>query len=54
MKSAVAKAKISMVVALSENDAIGRDDGLPWRMRSDLKHFKALSAQKVCVFSQLS
>lgn len=29
-----------MVVAVSENGVIGKDNGLPWRLPKDLKHFK--------------
>jgi dihydrofolate reductase len=32
---------ITLVVAVSENGVIGRDGGLPWRLSSDLKRFKA-------------
>ena len=30
----------SLIVAMSENRVIGRDDTLPWRLPADLKHFK--------------
>lgn len=33
--------RINIVVAKSENDVIGRDGDLPWRLRADLRHFKA-------------
>jgi dihydrofolate reductase len=32
---------ISLVVAMAENRVIGRDNGLVWRIKSDLKYFKA-------------
>lgn len=32
---------IVLVAALGRNRVIGRAGGLPWRMRSDLRHFKA-------------
>jgi dihydrofolate reductase len=32
---------VSLVVALARNGVIGRDGGLPWRLSSDLKRFKA-------------
>lgn len=32
--------KISIVVAVAENRAIGLNNGLPWRLSSDLKYFK--------------
>ena len=34
---------LSIIVAAAENRVIGRDNGLVWRMSSDLKHFKALT-----------
>jgi dihydrofolate reductase len=33
--------KVSLVVAVARNGVIGRDGGLPWRLSSDLKRFKA-------------
>lgn len=33
--------KIQIVVARAENGVIGRDGDMPWRLPSDLKHFKA-------------
>ena len=32
---------LSLVVAMAENRVIGRDNGLIWRIKSDLKYFKA-------------
>lgn len=32
---------VTLVVAIAENSVIGRDGGLPWRLSSDLKRFKA-------------
>nr|WP_274630612.1 dihydrofolate reductase [Mesorhizobium shangrilense] len=32
---------ISIHVAIAENGVIGRDNGLPWRLSSDMKRFKA-------------
>lgn len=36
-------AAVELVVAVSENDVIGRANQLPWRLPSDLRHFKALT-----------
>jgi dihydrofolate reductase len=36
-------ADMELVVAVSENDVIGRANQLPWRLPSDLRHFKALT-----------
>lgn len=35
--------EIVAIVAAGENGVIGRDGDLPWRIPSDLKHFKALT-----------
>jgi Dihydrofolate reductase len=32
---------LSLVVAMAENRVIGRDNGLVWRIKSDLQYFKA-------------
>jgi dihydrofolate reductase len=37
---------ISLVVAMARNNVIGRDNGLPWRLPEDLKHFKAVTMGK--------
>lgn len=36
--------KISIVVAIAQNGAIGIENKLPWRLSSDLKHFKRLTS----------
>ena len=36
-------AAVELVVAVSENNVIGRANALPWRMPADLKHFKQLT-----------
>ena len=35
--------KLSLIAALSTNNVIGRANGLPWHLPTDLKHFKALT-----------
>ena len=37
---------ISMIVAVSDNQVIGRDNALPWHLPADLKRFKALTMGK--------
>ncbi len=32
---------VSLIVAIAENGVIGHDGGLPWRLSTDLKRFKA-------------
>lgn len=34
---------IALVVAAAENGVIGADGAIPWRLSSDLRHFKALT-----------
>lgn len=42
----VQKPLVSMVVAATENDVIGRDNGMPWHLPDDLKYFKARTMGK--------
>jgi len=42
----------SIVVAMAENRVIGRNNGLPWKMASDLKRFKALTIGKPIVMGR--
>lgn len=37
---------LSLIVARAQNRVIGRDGGLPWRLSSDLKRFKAITMGK--------
>jgi dihydrofolate reductase len=37
---------VSMVVAATENDVIGRANGMPWHLPDDLKYFKARTMGK--------
>jgi dihydrofolate reductase len=39
----MAYAPMELVVAVSENDVIGRGNHLPWRLPADLRHFKLLT-----------
>lgn len=43
---------IAIVAALAENGVIGSDGGLPWRLSSDLKRFKALTIGKPVVMGR--
>jgi dihydrofolate reductase len=38
-----ARLRLVLVAAVAENGVIGRAGGLPWRLRSDLKRFRALT-----------
>jgi dihydrofolate reductase len=37
------RARVSIVAALARNRAIGRNNGMPWRLPEDLKRFKRLT-----------
>jgi dihydrofolate reductase len=39
----MANAAVELVVAVSENDVIGRAGQLPWRLSADLRHFRSLT-----------
>jgi dihydrofolate reductase len=39
-------AVLELVVAVAENDVIGRGNGLPWHLPADLRHFKSLTLGK--------
>ena len=43
---------ISLVVAASINNVIGRDGGLPWHLPDDLRHFKRLTTGKPIVMGR--
>lgn len=38
--------RLVIVVAMAENRVIGREGGLPWRLPSDLRHFRAVTMGK--------
>jgi dihydrofolate reductase len=42
----MAKAPLSIVVAVSRNGVIGRDGDMPWKLSTDLKRFKAMTLGK--------
>lgn len=39
----MSKAEIVIIAALARNGTIGRDNGLPWRLKADLQHFRSLT-----------
>ncbi|MBG1231184.1 dihydrofolate reductase [Aestuariivirga litoralis] len=43
---------IALVYAVSRNGVIGLDGGLPWRLPSDLKHFKAVTLGKPVIMGR--
>lgn len=44
--------KIALVVARARNGVIGNKGDLPWRLRSDLQRFKAITVGKPCLMGR--
>lgn len=44
--------RIALVVAVADNGVIGQEGGLPWRLSSELKHFKGLTMGKSMVMGR--
>lgn len=44
--------KLCAVVAMDRNRVIGQDGDLPWRLPSDLKHFKRVTLGKPCLMGR--
>jgi len=43
---------ISHVVALSNNNVIGKDNDLPWNLKTDLKHFREYTTNKLLIMGR--
>jgi dihydrofolate reductase len=43
---------VVLVAAVAENGVIGRSNGLPWRLKSDMAHFRALTMGKPVVMGR--
>jgi dihydrofolate reductase len=43
---------IVLLAAVAENGVIGRDNGLPWRLKSDMQHFRALTMGKPVIMGR--
>lgn len=43
---------VAFVVAIAENGVIGRDGGLPWRIPSEMKHFRKLTLNKPVIMGR--
>ena len=43
---------IVLIAAVAENGVIGRGNGLPWRLKSDLQHFRALTMSKPVIMGR--
>jgi dihydrofolate reductase len=44
--------KIVLVAAIGENGVIGREGALPWRLKSDMQHFKKLTIGKPVIMGR--
>lgn len=44
--------RIAIIVAAAENGVIGRNGDLPWRLPSDLRHFRALTMGKPVIMGR--
>jgi dihydrofolate reductase len=43
---------ISLIVAMAHNRVIGKDNGMPWHLPADLKHFKAVTLGKPVIMGR--
>jgi dihydrofolate reductase len=44
--------KIVLVAAVAENDVIGNQGALPWRLKSDLRHFRKLTLNRPVIMGR--
>ena len=52
MQSGTIKLDIIIVAAVAENGVIGRGNALPWRLKSDMAHFRNLTMSKPVVLGR--
>ena len=43
---------VAIIVAIAENGVIGRDNGMPWRLSTDMRRFKALTMGKPIIMGR--
>jgi dihydrofolate reductase len=48
----VTRPLITFVVAMADNGVIGRDGRLPWRLRSDMHHFRSVTMGKPMIMGR--
>src|ERR1700723_2052378 len=51
-EAAAGAAALELVVAVAENDVIGRGNQLPWHLPADLRHFKSLTLGKAVLMGR--
>lgn len=44
--------KISLIVAVADNNVIGKDNKMPWHIPEDFKHFKEITMGKPCIMGR--
>jgi dihydrofolate reductase len=44
--------KLVLIAAVGENNVIGKDGQLPWKIRSDLRHFRALTLDRPVIMGR--
>lgn len=44
--------KIVLVAAIGDNNVIGRQGGLPWRLKSDLQHFRKVTLNRPVIMGR--
>ena len=45
---------ISIIVAMSKNRVIGKDNNMPWHLSDDLKNFKKITMDKTIIMGRLT
>jgi len=45
---------VSIIVAMSKNRVIGRDNDMPWHLSDDLKNFKKITINKTIIMGRLT
>jgi len=43
---------ISLIVAVADNNVIGKDNKMPWHIPKDFKHFKEITMNKPCIMGR--
>lgn len=44
--------RISLIAAVALNNVIGSDGGIPWRLKNDMRHFKAITLDKPVIMGR--
>lgn len=52
MTAAAGRPDIVLVAAIGENNVIGKDNELPWRLPSDLKHFRMVTLNRPVIMGR--